>query len=89
MVRRTTARRLGLVAFTRCLPADPDDLVRVRSRVRYALHSRNCRTRRPRRCAAWSGCSGWSRRCCCRMPTSDLLLALERMAGANDDQSAR
>src|SRR5262245_13749597 len=37
MVRRTGARRLGLVQVTRTVPGDPADLVRVRARVRYAV----------------------------------------------------
>jgi len=38
-VRRTTVRRLGLVPSPRCLPADIADLVRLRSRLRYGVHS--------------------------------------------------
>jgi Golgi phosphoprotein 3 (GPP34) len=41
IVRRTTARRLGLVPVSRCWPVDDEDLVRVRSRVRYAIHGRD------------------------------------------------
>jgi hypothetical protein len=39
VIRRTTVRRLGLLPATRCIPADADDLVRLRSRVRYGVHS--------------------------------------------------
>ena len=39
VIRRTATRRLGLVAVTRFVPVDPDDLVRLRSRLRYAVHS--------------------------------------------------
>ena len=56
-------------AGSACVPAEPvppgrtDDLVRVRSRVRYALHCAGaCPIRPPPRCAAWSGCCGWSPR---------------------------
>src|SRR5215831_4787652 len=38
VVRRTTGRRLGLLPVQRCLPAEDDDLIRVRARVRYAIH---------------------------------------------------
>lgn len=40
VVRRTTTRRLGLVPVARCWPVDEEDLVRVRARVRYAIHGR-------------------------------------------------
>ena len=74
--RATTGRRLGLVPVQRLRagrgrgpgPGAGPGAVR-------AARPRTCPTRRPRRCAAWSGCCGWSRRCCCSMPTSDLLLA--------------
>lgn len=37
IVQRTTVRRLGLVPVARCLPTKPDDLVRLRSRLRYGV----------------------------------------------------
>ena len=40
VIRRTTTRRLGLVPVIRHWPADGEDLVRVRARVRYAIHGR-------------------------------------------------
>jgi hypothetical protein len=39
LVERSTVRRLGVVPVQRCAPAAEDDLVRVRSRVRFAIHS--------------------------------------------------
>lgn len=39
IVQRTTIRRLGLVPVTRCVPTKPDDLVRLRSRLRFGVHS--------------------------------------------------
>jgi hypothetical protein len=36
-VKRTSARRLGLLPVTRCVPTNPDDLVRLRSRLRYGV----------------------------------------------------
>ena len=83
VIRRTTSRRLGVVAVTRCFPADPDDLVRLRSRLRYAVHSRDLPD------AATAALCGLVRvlrlesSLLLSMPTSDLLLALERMAGGN------
>lgn len=38
-IRRHTVRRLGLLPTTRCLPANVEDLVRLRSRLRYCVHS--------------------------------------------------
>jgi hypothetical protein len=39
VVRRTSARRLGLLPVTRCVPVNTEDLVRLRSRLRYGVHS--------------------------------------------------
>jgi hypothetical protein len=39
VIRRTTVRRLGLLPATRCVPANLEDLVRLRSRLRYGVHS--------------------------------------------------
>jgi hypothetical protein len=39
IVQRTTIRRLGLVPVSRCLPTKPDDLVRLRSRLRFGVHA--------------------------------------------------
>lgn len=39
VVRRSTVRRLGLLPTARYLPVDPDDVVRLRARLRYGLHS--------------------------------------------------
>src|SRR5262245_41887746 len=38
IVERTTVRRLGLVPAQRSMPTTDEDLVRVRSRVRFAVH---------------------------------------------------
>ncbi len=83
VIRRTTTRRLGLVLVTRCVPDDPDDLVRLRSRLRYAVHSKDLPD------AATAALCGLVRvlrlqsSLLLSMPTLELLLALERMAGAN------
>jgi hypothetical protein len=39
VIRRATIRRLGLLPAQRCQPTDPEDLVRLRARLRYGLHS--------------------------------------------------
>ena len=84
VVRRTSARRLGLVPVQRCLPAQDEDLVRVRGRVRYAIHG----TQLPDPyTAALCGLVRVLRlesSLLLTMPTSDLLLALERTTTANE-----
>jgi Golgi phosphoprotein 3 (GPP34) len=83
LIRRVTTRRLGIVAVTRFVPADPDDLVRLRSRLRYAVHSPDLPD------SATAALCGLVRvlrlhsSLLLSMPTADLLLALERMAGGN------
>jgi Golgi phosphoprotein 3 (GPP34) len=83
-VRRTTGRRLGLLPVQRCLPTLDEDLIRVRARVRYAIHG----TQLPDpETAALCGLVRVLRlesSLLLSMPTSDLLLALERMTGANE-----
>jgi hypothetical protein len=84
VVRRMTVRRLGLVPANRCLPVNPDDLVRVRSRVRYAIHGRDLPD------PATAALCGLVRvlrlepALLLSMPSSELLLALERMTAAED-----
>src|SRR5262249_47004250 len=41
LVQRVVVRRLGFVPLTRTPAGDQADLVRVRSRVRYAIHGRD------------------------------------------------
>jgi hypothetical protein len=84
LIERTTVRRLGLVPSQRCRPADEDDLVRVRSRVRFAIHGKDLPD------AATAALCGLIRvvrlesSLLLSMPTSDLLLGLERMTAANE-----
>jgi hypothetical protein len=84
VVRRSTGRRLGLLPVQRVRPAQDEDLVRVRARVRYAIHG----TQPPD--AATAALCGLVRvlrlesSLLLSMPTSDLLLALERMSTANE-----
>ena len=84
VVQRTTVRRLGLLSATRHLPTNSDDLVRVRGRVRYAIHgslppdaptAALCGLVRVLRLEA---------SLLLNMPTSDLLLALERTAAHSE-----
>jgi hypothetical protein len=84
VVRRTTARRLGLLASNRFRPTNPEDLVRVRSRLRYAIHGRQ-----PAEPATAALCGlvrvlRLESSLLLSMPTSDLLLALERMTEVNE-----
>jgi hypothetical protein len=84
MIRRTTGRRLGLLPVQRCVPNHDEDLIRVRARVRYAIHG----TQLPDpETAALCGLVRVLRlesSLLLSMPTSDLLLALERMTAANE-----
>jgi hypothetical protein len=84
VVQRTSARRLGLLPVQRCRPAQDEDLIRVRARVRYAIHG----TQPPDpSTAALCGLVRVLRlesSLLLNAPTSDLLRALERMAGANE-----
>jgi hypothetical protein len=83
VIRRTTVRRLGLVPATRCVPANVADLVKVRSRLRYALHSPG---EPDESTAALSGLVRVLRlesSLLLSMPTADLRQGLERLARAN------
>ena len=64
VITRTTTRLLGVVPVQRCVPTDLDDIVRVRSRVRFAVHGRDLPDERRRRSAGSSGCCGWRTDCC-------------------------
>jgi hypothetical protein len=84
VVRRTTVRRLGLLPSTRHLPTNPEDLVRVRSRLRYAIHGRQ-----PAEPATAALCGlvrvlRLEASLLLSMSTSDLLLGLERMTEVNE-----
>jgi hypothetical protein len=84
IVHRRTGRRLGFVPVTRHFPANPEDLVRVRARVRFAIHSKELPDPHT---AALCGLVRVLRlhpSLLLSMPSSDLLLALERMTAANE-----
>ncbi len=84
VIRRAEARRLGLVPVMRCVPENAEDLVRVRARLRYAILDRELPD------PATAALSGLVRvlrlesSLLLSMPTSDLLLALERMTADNE-----
>jgi Golgi phosphoprotein 3 GPP34 len=84
VVEHSITRRLGLVNVHRYLPTTPDDLVRVRARLRYAVHGRD-----PTDPATAALCGlvrvvRLESALLLSMPTSDLLLGLERMTEASD-----
>jgi hypothetical protein len=84
LVRRTTTRRLGVLSVTRCVPADPDDLVRVRGRVRYAIHGRELPDPPTAALCGLVRVLRLERSLLLSTPTNDLLLALERMTADSD-----
>jgi hypothetical protein len=83
VISRVTSRRLGLLPVTRVFPVNSDDLVRLRSRLRYAVHAPDLPD------AATSALCGLVRvlrlesSLLLSMPASELLLALERLAATN------
>src|SRR5262249_24520073 len=84
VIHRSTGRRLGLLPVQRCRPTRDEDLVRVRARVRYAIHGAQ-----PPDPATAALCGlvrvlRLESSLLLSMPTSDLLLALERMTGTNE-----
>ena len=84
VVRRNTTRRLGLVPRTRCLPTNAEDLVRVRSRLRYAIHGRQAPEPATAALCGLVRVLRLEAALLLSMPTADLLLALERMTEVSD-----
>lgn len=84
MVRRETTRRLGLMPVQRCWPANVEDLVRVRARLRYAIHGRDLPDPATAALCGLVRVLRLESSLLLTMPTSDLLLALERMTAVND-----
>jgi hypothetical protein len=80
VVRRDTVRRLGLVPATRWLACDPEDLVRARSRVRYAVHGRDAPDPRTAALCGLVRVLRLESTLLLSMPSEDLLLGLARMA---------
>jgi hypothetical protein len=83
VVRRTTVRRLGLVAVDRCLPVNPADLVRVRSRVRFAIHGRELPDQFTAALCGLVRVLRLEPSLLLSTARSELSLALERLAAAN------
>jgi hypothetical protein len=84
VVRRTTVRRLGLVAAGRVLPESQEDLVRVRSRARFAIHGRELPDETTAALCGLVRVLRLEASLLLSMPRSDLLLALERVTAANE-----
>lgn len=84
VIRRTVVRRLGLLPVNRYVPCQDEDLVRVRSRMRFAVAGRDAPD------PATAALCGLVRvlrlegGLLLAMPTSDLLIGLERMTEASD-----
>lgn len=83
-VRRRVVRRLGLVPVTRYQPTNPHELVRVRARLRYAVHGRDLPDPETAALCGLVRVLRLESALLLNMPTSELLLALERMTAAND-----
>jgi len=83
VVRRTTGRRLGLLPVVRTVPVQDEDLVRVRGRVRYALHGRELPDPATAALCGLIRVLRLESSLLLSMPTSDLLLGLERMTAGN------
>jgi hypothetical protein len=84
VVRRMTGRRLGVLSVNRCLPENQEDLVRVRSRVRYAIHGRDLPDQLTAALCGLVRVLRLEASLLLSTPTSELLLALERMTAANE-----
>jgi Golgi phosphoprotein 3 (GPP34) len=79
VVRRSTTRRLGLLTVSRCVPCHIEDLVRVRSRLRYAIHGRDVPDPATAALCGLVLALHLESALLLNMDTSDLRLALERM----------
>jgi hypothetical protein len=83
LVRRATGRRLGLVPVTRTFPRDLSDLVRVRSRVRYAVHAKLPPEPETAYLCGLVRVLRLESSLLLNMPAAELLLGLERMTEGN------
>lgn len=84
VVRRTTARRLGLLTVNRCVPCNLEDLVRVRSRLRYAIHGRELPDAATAALCGLVHVLRLESSLLLSMDTSELRFALERMAAPGE-----
>jgi hypothetical protein len=84
LAERVVVRRLGFVPLSRTHPGDRSDLVRVRSRVRYAIHGRDLPDAETAALCGLVRVLRLERSLLLSMPPADLLIGLERMTEAND-----
>ena len=83
VIKRTTLRRLGVLPVARCLPTNDEDLVRVRSRLRYGAHSSTPPDRETAALAGLVRALRLEAALLLSMPRADLLMELERMSSGN------
>jgi hypothetical protein len=83
VIARTTVRRLGLLPVSRCVPTDEDDLVRLRSRLRYGAHSSAVPDLATAALAGLVRALRLESALLLSMPRDDLLHELERMSRAS------
>lgn len=83
MITRTTVRRLGVLPVTRCVPTDDDDLVRLRARLRYGVHSTQPADPATAALAGLVRALRVHRALLLSMPGNELLDQLERLASGN------
>jgi hypothetical protein len=79
VVRRTVVKRLGLLPSARVLVCDQADLVRVRARVRFAVHGRDLPDAETGALCGLVRVLRLHRSLLLSMPSADLLIGLERM----------
>jgi len=84
LVRRDSSRRLGMMVVHRFIPANVEDLVRVRARLRYAISGAEPPDPATAALAGLVRVLRLESALLLTMPTADLLLALERMTEIND-----
>jgi hypothetical protein len=84
VIRRTTVRRLGFLPAPRVTPENLEDLVRVRSRVRFAIHGKDLPDSPTAALCGLVRVLRLESGLLLSMPTSDLLIGLERMTEASD-----
>jgi hypothetical protein len=84
VIQRSSTRRFGLLPTARCTPVQPEDLVRVRARIRFALHARELPEPETAALCGLVRVLRLEGALLLSMPTSDLLLGLERLTAAND-----
>jgi hypothetical protein len=84
VVRRTTARKLGVLPVRRYVPANAEDLVRLRARLRYGMHSPDAPDARTAALAGLVRALRLEASLLLSMPSDDLLAALDRLESTNE-----